>query len=269
MTLMTPTPANDALTIARAEIDAIDHEMHRLLMCRAGIVARIEAAKKVEPGRSAYRPAREADMMRRLALRHHGPFPLAATEHIWREIITTFIHLQAPFTVHLASRTLAFRDLARFQFGSTTPLELHDEALPAICALKRPAKDLALVPIEDGINSAWWRELGHEPNPIFILARLPFFPGTLALPDAFVIGRVKPEATGQDRSLVALFGPTTTAPETIAEIVPGATAIASHIESGVCHVLASVPGMFSPAPSQQDYARFVGAYALPQASERA
>ena len=37
--------------------------------------------------------------MRRLVMRHEGNLPLVTVEHIWREIITTFTAMQAPFGV--------------------------------------------------------------------------------------------------------------------------------------------------------------------------
>ena len=39
-------------------------------------------------------------MMRRLVQRHKGILPLDTAESIWRVIIATFTHVQAPFSVH-------------------------------------------------------------------------------------------------------------------------------------------------------------------------
>ena len=50
----------------RKEIDRIDEAMHRLLMERGEIIDRLIAVKKTQESGSAFRPAREADMMRRL-----------------------------------------------------------------------------------------------------------------------------------------------------------------------------------------------------------
>src|ERR1700748_2931518 len=84
----------------RKEIDRIDEEMHRLLMERGDIIDRLIAVKKSQETGSAFRPAREADMMRRLVQRHRGILPLDTAESIWRVIISTFTHVQAPFSVH-------------------------------------------------------------------------------------------------------------------------------------------------------------------------
>ena len=50
----------------RQEIDRIDEAMHGLLMERGEIIDRLIAVKKSQETGSAFRPAREADMMRRL-----------------------------------------------------------------------------------------------------------------------------------------------------------------------------------------------------------
>ena len=72
--------------------------MHRLLMERGEIIDRLIAVKKTQESGSAFRPAREADMMRRLVQRHKGILPLDTAESIWRVIIATFTYVQAPFS---------------------------------------------------------------------------------------------------------------------------------------------------------------------------
>src|SRR5919201_4263540 len=105
----------------RREIDRIDEAMHKLLMERGEIIDRLIAVKRSEETGSAFRPAREAEMMRRLVERHHGILPLDTAESIWRVIIATFTYVQAPFSVHadVAAGEAATRDSARFHFGFT------------------------------------------------------------------------------------------------------------------------------------------------------
>ncbi len=120
-----PAPPADAvsLTDLRKEIDRIDETMHRLLMERGEIIGTLIKVKNTSDTGSAFRPAREADMMRRLVQRHHGILPLDTAESIWRVIIATFTHVQAPFCVHadLSAGDAAIRDSARFHFGFTVP----------------------------------------------------------------------------------------------------------------------------------------------------
>ena len=104
----------------RKDIDRIDEAMHRLLMERGEIINRLISVKKTQESGSAFRPAREADMMRRLVQRHKGILPLDTAESIWRVIIATFTHVQAPFSVHadLSTGDAMMRDSARFHLVS-------------------------------------------------------------------------------------------------------------------------------------------------------
>jgi chorismate mutase len=255
---LTPPSAN--LLRLRGEIDAIDAELHACLLRRAGLVAQIEAEKRVSAGRSAYRPVREADMMRRIVERHRGPFPLAAAEHIFREIISSFIRLQAPFTVHLSDMTPELRDLARFQFGALTPLVTHADASAALSGIEARGADLALVPLDAGPD-VWWEKLGGA-DGLNIVARVPFLVGLTALPQAYVIARLPPEASGDDRTLYALTGAPSDTPDAMLGQLPAtARPLAARVAGGRHFVLASTPGF---ATTEPDFpVRRVGAYAVP------
>src|SRR3954467_12672330 len=143
----------------RKEIDRIDEAMHGLLMERGEIIDRLIATKKTQESGSAFRPAREADMMRRLVDRHKGILPLDTVESIWRVIISTFTYVQAPFSVHadLSAGDAAMRDSARFHFGFTVPFLPHMGGAGAASAPAGSKGDLGLVPAF-GIagTGAWW-----------------------------------------------------------------------------------------------------------------
>src|SRR5262252_8057658 len=128
-----PKPSRDrqsTLADLRREIDDIDEAMHGLLMQRGEIIDRLIAVKRTSESGSAFRPAREAEMMRRLVERHHGILPLDTAESILRVIIATFTYVQAPFRVHadLSTGEAAMRDSARFHFGFTVPFVGHTSA---------------------------------------------------------------------------------------------------------------------------------------------
>ena len=121
--------------------------MHRLLMARGDIIDRLIQVKQTQEVGSAFRPAREADMMRRLVERHRGILPLDTVESIWRVIISTFTYVQAPFSVHadISVGESAMRDSARFHFGFTVPYVSHFSASAAVEAVAKSKGDLALV----------------------------------------------------------------------------------------------------------------------------
>src|ERR1700748_3748168 len=121
-------PQHDfSLADLRRDIDRIDAAMHALLIERGEIIERLIAVKSSQESGSAFRPAREADMMRRLVKRHRGNLPLDTAESIWRVIISTFTFVQSPFAVHadLSAGDAMMRDSARFHFGFTVPFVPH------------------------------------------------------------------------------------------------------------------------------------------------
>ena len=160
----------------RKEIDRLDEEVHRLLMQRGEIIDRLIAVKSSQETGSAFRPAREAEMMRRLVDRHHGILPLDTVESIWRVIIATFTHVQAPYAVHadMSAGDAAMRDSARFHFGFTVPFRPHLGAAGVVQAVAASKGDLGLVPANAVAGAgAWWTLLEGDKAPK-IIARLPF-----------------------------------------------------------------------------------------------
>src|SRR5436309_15525531 len=172
---MSKPPAPPSLQELRKEIDSIDEQVHRLLMARGDIIDRLIQVKQTQESGSAFRPAREAQMMRRLVERHKGILPLDTAEGIWRVIIATFTYVQAPFSVHadLSAGDAMMRDSARFHFGFTVPFVPHVGAASVVAAVSGSKGDLGLVPaFEIAGAGAWWNALEFDAAPK-IIARLP------------------------------------------------------------------------------------------------
>ena len=209
---MSPTeispPPPPALAELRREIDRIDETMHRLLIERGEIIGRLIKAKRTSETGSAFRPAREADMMRRLVERHSGILPLDTAESIWRVIIATFTYVQAPFRVHadFSAGEPAMRDCERFHFGFTVPLLGHVGPAGVVAAVAAAQGDLGLVPVHGSTGGgAWWAALEGDAAPK-IIARLPFVEREdhpAALP-VFAIARPHPDAIVKDVEMWSL-----------------------------------------------------------------
>jgi len=193
-----PPSKTPSLAELRHEIDRIDESMHALLMERGEIIDRLIAVKQTQETGSAFRPAREAEMMRRLVERHRGILPLDTAEGIWRVIIATFTFVQAPFSVHadLSAGDALMRDSARFHFGFTVPFVTHMGASAVVAAVSQSRGDLGLVPAFARAGAgAWWNALEFDAAPK-IITRLPFVdrvdhPASLPV---FVVSRAAPEA---------------------------------------------------------------------------
>ena len=87
-------PSGDLSTL-RAELDRIDNAMHALLIERAGVVEHV--ARSGKP--AAFRPGREAAIVRRLLGQHEGKLPDLALCRIWREMFACTTRMQGPFVV--------------------------------------------------------------------------------------------------------------------------------------------------------------------------
>jgi chorismate mutase len=197
---MLDRPASESLADLRAEIDRIDAHLHALLIERGEIIDRLIAVKA--GAGSAFRPDREAEMMRHLVSRHRGILPLDTVESIWRIIISTFTYVQANYAVHcdIAAGDAPMRDGCRFHFGFTVPFVAQQGTAAVIDAVAASAGDLGLVAVAGGIaEGAWWTPLLAASAPK-IIARLPFVerpdhPAGLPL---FVIAKPLCEAAARD-----------------------------------------------------------------------
>ena len=196
------TQKGETLADLRVDIDRIDLAMHELLMERGEIIDRLIAIKTRQGGGSAFRPGREASMMRAIAERHRGLLPLDTVESIWRVIIATFTFVQAPYSVHVdgSGGDAAMRDTARFHFGYSVPYVPHEAAQSVIDAVAAATGDLGIVRIDAGAAAGpWWNALA-APDAPKIIARLPFVerPGHPAGTPVFVLARPLAEGAARD-----------------------------------------------------------------------
>ncbi|HTV31968.1 MAG TPA: chorismate mutase [Methylocella sp.] len=207
---MTSDPSrHETLADLRIEIDRIDEALHQLLMERGEIIHRLIEAKARQGGGLAFRPSREADMMRALVCRHQGLLPLDTVESIWRIIISTFTFVQSNYSVHadVSGGDAAMRDCCRFHFGFTVPYRPQPSAADVIAAVAGSDGDLGVVPVETA-QGAWWHGLS-EPSSPKIIARLPFVerhdhPAGLPV---FILAQPLAEATVQEILLYDLTIP--------------------------------------------------------------
>lgn len=191
----------------RRRIDEVDNNLHDLLMERARVV--LEIARHKKRGQPAFRPEREASIIRRLVARHQGALPAAALVRLWRTIIAAHTQMQAPFKVALYGGELDLFDLARGHFGAA-PIERYDspgQLLGAISAGAGRVVGVTAWPAADG--HVWWPGLASadEARPR-IVARLPFChdpAGGSAGHGAIVLAACDPGDSGDDTSFLVLL----------------------------------------------------------------
>jgi chorismate mutase len=246
-------PATNAAALAeiRREIDRIDATIHQLLIERGAIIDRLIATKGTAESGVAFRPLREAEMMRRLVARHEGRLPITTVEHLWRAIISVFTHLQAPYSLHLdGSAGFMLADQARFHVGFDVPLVHQIGPAEVADAVADSPGDLGLVAIGP-TALPWWERLGEGRAEIG--ARLPF----IAVPDrpagtpALVLSKPLGDAAAAEVPVVAVEA-------AIRPGLGGAELLTECTVDGRWHGLLACDGAAPPANS-----RPVGSYARP------
>jgi len=147
----------DDIAKHRAEIDALDAKIVELLNARAAHAAAIGTLKA---SGGAYRPEREAEVLRRVAGANRGPLSNAVLLRLYTEIISACRALEQPLTVAYLGPQGTFSEMALGkQFGASV------EALPCASidevfrAAETGAAGYAVVPVENSTDGAIGRTL--------------------------------------------------------------------------------------------------------------
>jgi len=196
----------------RNQIDAIDDQLHDLIMQRTEVVENVRELKKNQAVK--IRPAREAEIVYRLMERHKSGFPRRELTRIWRELIVATLSFEGPFSiaVQVPDDAPGYWDLARDQYGSFTPMRRFSTNARVIEAVQRQESTLGILPLprnEQGPDM-WWRHLvTTSKNAPRVIARLPFAgPGNgfkaEGLEALVICPQVIPEPTGRDRTYLAI-----------------------------------------------------------------
>jgi chorismate mutase/prephenate dehydratase len=195
----------------RAQLDQVDDALHDLLMRRADIVG--DVARLAAQGKIAFRPGREADILRRLLARHAGGLPRRALPRLWRELFAATTAMQGGFVVAVGAPepAAAYIACAREHFGALTPLRAHGSPARAIAEVSAGAAAVAVLPLpQEGEppSAAWWTTLLHQEEPrLHIAARLPFWaprPEGAPQVQALVVAAAAPDPSGADRTLLGV-----------------------------------------------------------------
>lgn len=211
------TQATPSLSSLRNQIDEIDIKIHDLLMDRVKIVKQV-GLTKARSGDSIFRPAREAQMLRKIKQRHCGPFSFPATARIWREIIGASLSIESDFVVSVyvpepVTIGLAYIALAKNHFGAETKLLYAQTEAGVLRAVRDGKACVGILPIPSDNHTKrasaepWWYTLAvsgdNRPN---ILASLPWLndpnDGQEDI-NALAIGRTDPEISNIDATFIA------------------------------------------------------------------
>jgi chorismate mutase / prephenate dehydratase len=244
------TQAAPDLSVLRKELDRIDNTIHDLLIERSAIVEKVALSGKP----SAFRPGREADIVRRLVGRHSGRLPPRTLFRMWREMLAGTTGMQSKVTVAVCETDpgRAFSRLAREHFGSGTAMRVHGSPAQALADLSSAVATVAVLPLPtdaDGPREVWWTGLVNRTPRMHIIARLPFWAEGGSAEQALVVATTAPDASAADRSYLVVELDNDVSRDRLAQGLSGAGLNASAIllrrDAGTAMALIEVAGFLT------------------------
>ncbi|HEY0426029.1 MAG TPA: chorismate mutase [Rhodopila sp.] len=240
------------LPALRAELDRIDNAVQDLLIQRAEIVEHV--ARSGKP--AAFRPGREASIIRRLVGRHHGSLPPVTLVRIWRELLAGTTSMQGGFSLAVCDpgHGAPMTQLAREHFGALTPLRAYASPDQALIDVNQGVASVAVLPYPSEAES-WWVALLHREPRLHIIGRLPFWkprPDGFPSVQAVVVASTPADASGEDRTFLGFECDGDVSRSRLSsELAPTGLKWASVVwvrqqGSPVAHILVEVEGYLSP-----------------------
>lgn len=197
----------------RQQIDTIDDTLVTLLKQRIGIVQQVgEYKRRNFPGICPIRPAREAEMVRRIMSLFEGSaFPPSAAAAMWRTLIgaSTSTESALVISVFAPDREEELYWLTREYFGPTITIIRQPHIKRVIGDVMDGKAAVGVVPmLRSDDTTFWWTNLLQDGSDIpKVFARIPFiYSGTPGRnnPSGLAFGRLTPESSGHDNTLIAI-----------------------------------------------------------------
>ena len=148
---------SEKLKTLRARIDQVDARLVKLVSDRARLAQRIGHIKE---GAAAYRPEREAQVLRRVAGLNEGPLPDSALQRIYTEIMSACRALEDHMSVaYLGPEGTYSQEAAMKHFGGTGPLRACGSIDEVFRSVETGAVGYGVVPVENSTEGAVGRTL--------------------------------------------------------------------------------------------------------------
>ena len=92
--------SNNKIKPIRQKIDALDHQILKLIQKRGSLAQKIGDLKGlIDSSKSFYKPDREAEILRGIAKLNEGPIPDNKIKYIFKEIISSCLSLEEEMTI--------------------------------------------------------------------------------------------------------------------------------------------------------------------------
>jgi chorismate mutase/prephenate dehydratase len=230
----------------RAQIDAIDGQLVELLNQRTRIALNIGHIKSRQAG-EVYVPAREKEVLQRVAALNAGPLKAESLTAIYREIMSAALALEKSVKVaYLGPPSTFSHQAARSRFGGSVEYLSCETISDVFDAVEKKMAEYGVVPVENSTEGAVTYTLDRlVETPLKICAEI-YLPISQCLLAAVPRDRIKklyshPQVLGQCRqwlqremSGVDLIPVASTARAAeLASKEEGAAALASHLASEI------------------------------------
>ena len=146
-----------ALNTIRRQIDALDARLVQLLSARARLA---QQAWQAKGGTAAYKPEREAQVLRRARALNRGPLSGAALSRLFTEIMSACRALEDQLAVAYLGPEGTFSEEAVVKhFGSATGGQPHSSIDDVFRAVETGAAGYGMVPVENSTEGAVGRTM--------------------------------------------------------------------------------------------------------------
>jgi len=194
----------------RAQIDAIDSELLRLLNERAGVAKEIGTIKNRE-GLPIYSPERENRVLRSLVERSQGPLTPEAIRAIYREIMSASLALEKDIAIAcLGPVGSPSHQAAKSKFGSSVRYLFYPDVTDVLAEVRADKADCGVIPIDDpehGLANQTLDQLA-ETEHLSVCAEIFLVNESAGEANSsarfFVIGRSANPPSGNDMTLLIL-----------------------------------------------------------------
>jgi chorismate mutase/prephenate dehydratase len=147
---------SEALKQIRARIDALDRRLVKLLSARARLAQRIGRLKEG----AAYRPEREAQVLRGIVAENRGPLPDGALARLFTEIMSACRALEDSMTAaYLGPEGTFSQEAAVKHFGGLTALAPCGSIDEVFRSVETGGVGYGIVPVENSTEGAIGRTL--------------------------------------------------------------------------------------------------------------
>jgi len=183
-TIDTISELKNPLQNIRNKIDSIDNKIHDLLIERAEIVEQVveEKKKSNETNLVVYRPSREHEILVRIIQRHKGNLPEKSLINIWRNLISSYISMQAELTLSFCP---TLDKIVNNHFGENIKKEKAITALEALQKLNSNKVNITVLPYPNKYND-WWVNFQRFEN-IFVIGSIS--ENYIGVPQALILGK--------------------------------------------------------------------------------